>query len=78
MVQARDWRHPRACPCGCGGFILSRLYACRAGWARLPTAYRVAINRAYRSGTREAHEAAKAAADRWFKNNPTSQEGTPQ
>lgn len=71
----------RECP-RCGAEIESALLACKPCWFRLPQAYRRAVSSAWKrrlahprdAGARRAHEAAKAAAERWYAEHPA---GTP-
>lgn len=69
--------HP--CP-ACGALVPADMFACKVDWFGLPTPLRGAINAAWQrrrrfprdEGARTAHEAAKAAAVRWFRDNPRS------
>jgi hypothetical protein len=38
----RGWHR---CPCGCDGNVPNRVFACRAGWARLPGDLQAAVRR---------------------------------
>lgn len=58
------------CPCGCGRQVPQHLYACRAGWFRLPNDIRTAIWRGYRRNDTAGHMAAMMEAAQWYEDNP--------
>lgn len=67
----------RECP-ACGAEIDMSMLACKVDWFRLPKPFQRAVTRAWRrrvdtprdEGARTAHEAAKAAAERWYAEHP--------
>jgi hypothetical protein len=61
--------------CPCGGQVRRALFACRAGWYRLPLDLRDAISHA-RRGTHE-HRAAMRDAIRWYGEHPAPAPTTP-
>jgi hypothetical protein len=57
-----------SCPCGCGRDVARGLFACRAGWYRLPYVLRRAIHATYNRDA-AAHLEAMAAADEWYREH---------
>lgn len=58
------------CPCGCGGQVPRRMFACKPGWFRLPKEIRDRIWSAHRAGLAGKHRDAMAAAMIWYRANP--------
>jgi hypothetical protein len=64
------------CPCACGGIIPDRIFACRAGWARLPVKIRGDIQRtaSLRITNPERADIIIAAID-FYREHPTTKGG---
>jgi hypothetical protein len=68
--QPRPPAGTHTCPCGCGKQIANRLFACRAGWYRLPKNIRSAIHTCHTTGDVAGHREAMADACTWYRGNP--------
>ncbi|HJP80589.1 MAG TPA: hypothetical protein VJ914_40330, partial [Pseudonocardiaceae bacterium] len=66
----------RPCPGGCGRAVELHRYACVHCWIRLPAVLRAPIRENYRRDW-DAHAAAVADGDTWFRDHPLPVDGDP-